>query len=161
MKETPDEELLVIHENALEKDCQALPRRTFQWGQKLAQARRRVKEVKNSLKLIFAEIAMDIRNNHLDYGLEKVTEGGIEQTVLLQPSYQSLQSRLVEAEFEEDVLDAFLKSLQDHKKELENMVQLHGQMYWSKPRQDQGQTEQHRRAAMDQTTDVKPTRRKK
>ena len=130
----PDKAALEIHLNKLEVDCQELPQQIYHWGVELAKASKRVKELKNSLKLNYADTASHIRRNPAAYGLDKITEGAIDQCVLRDSTYQHIQNQVIEAEYDEDVLEAFVKGgLADKKSELENMVKLHGQMYWSKP----------------------------
>ena len=128
----PNKDLLAIDRNNLELECEKQPQLAFEWGEQLAAASRRAKEARNSLKLAEAQIATEVRTRPGDYGLFKVTEDSVKQAVLLQSEYQQIQKELVIAEYEEDLLQQFCYAWSDRKKELENMVQLHGQMYFSR-----------------------------
>lgn len=132
-KLVPDKKLLEIHENALEKDCTDHPRKVFLWGQELARIRKETKLAKHNLKLMSAQLNRDIRQNPIHFGLEKTTEAAIEATIIGEATYQAAQTDLIDAEYEEEVLEAFVEALRDYKDELRNMVLLHGQQYWSKP----------------------------
>lgn len=133
MSNTPKEETLDLDLNRLEEACQKQPRMMFHWGKDLALAKKKSKEAKNALKLCFAEASKSIRVAPGMYGLEKVTDASVEATVLTLEGYQKAQQNLVDTEYEEDVLDAFVKALTDRRGEIGSLVQLHGAMYWAKP----------------------------
>jgi anthranilate phosphoribosyltransferase len=127
------ENVLEIHLDRLEEECQSLPKLLFLWGDKLAQAKRDARNAKNYLKLLAANMAKEIRENPKDFGLEKITEAALEQTVLVQEQYAQALADHSEAEHEEDVLLAFVIALKEKGEQIGNMTKLHGQMYWSKP----------------------------
>jgi hypothetical protein len=133
MKEKPDERVLDISLDKLEEDCQRQPQLLFIWGTKLAQVKKDAKVAKNNLKMTAAKLDKEIRADPDSKGLEKITEKAVELCILDQPEYQDAQAILLEAEYEEDVLQAFVSALYDKSGELEKLIKLHGQMYWSKP----------------------------
>jgi hypothetical protein len=149
----PDKDLLAIHQGSLEVDCEGQPQRMFLWGQELAKARKESKRCKNRLKLVYAEIDKEVRENPGEFSLDKVTEKAVEACVLQHPEYQKMQTDLIEAEYSEDILDSFVKSLHERGDMIRGMISLHGQQYWSKP-----DTQQHKREQ--QIPEPKVTRRK-
>jgi hypothetical protein len=128
-----DENLLTIDLNNLEEDCAEQPKLMAQWSKCLADARKEVKDAKNALKLAAAELSLKIRRSPEDFGIDKATEAAVEAVILTNRDYQIHQENLVGAEYNEDVLDGFVKAIVDRKSELQNETQLHGQTYWSKP----------------------------
>lgn len=127
--------LLDINRNALEEECQDQPKMVFEWVEQAAVAARRVKEAKNKLKLVEAQLILKIRADPQEYGIVgKVTESGINSAVILHPSYQQAQDAVIQAEYDSDVVDGMIKALNDRRSQLENLVKLYGQQYWSKPR---------------------------
>lgn len=131
----PDPDLLTIRRNNLDRDCQGHPKLAFEWGENLAGAIKRVKELKNQLKVIAAEIERRVRLQPNKFLLDRVTEKALETITFLDKDYQEVQERLVEAEYEENILQAFVYALMDRKESLKSMTALHGQQYWSKPLQ--------------------------
>lgn len=142
-----DKNVLLINRNSLDEECAHQPQLLFEWGEALARASLRAKEAKNRLKVVEAEIAMDVRSAPQKYGLDKITESSVAATVLLQPQYEAAHKELITAEYEEELLSQMVKALSDRRSELENLVRLHGQMYWSKP-DTTATTQEDREAAM-------------
>jgi hypothetical protein len=129
----PNDSLLSINLDRLEEDAQEHPKLAFQWGKLLAEAARKAKVAKNNLKLVAAELELEIRKKPAEYGLDKVTEGSVNAVILCDEQYKYQQQLLIKTEHEEDVLKAFCFALSDRKSMIEAEVKLHGQTYWSKP----------------------------
>jgi hypothetical protein len=129
----PKEETLEIRLDSLETACQNHPQQMFKWGVELAKAKKKTKVAKNDLKLCHARISRQVRFKPGDYALEKITDASVEAAVLDQQEYQDCQQRLIDVEYEEDVLKAFMDAMSDGREELGNLTKLHGQMYFSKP----------------------------
>jgi len=89
---------------------------------------------KAALEVVRAELDGEIRRNPEDYGVEKITETVVQNTVVLQAAYKRALEKVLEASRCMKMSSAMLKSLDDRKKALENLVQLHGQNYFSVPR---------------------------
>jgi hypothetical protein len=129
----PTKDLLTIHADRLDEDCDSNPKLAFEWGEALAEARKNTSLAKNNLKLIAAELDNDIRSNPAKFDLEKATDKAVEACVLTQICYQNAQQELIDAEYEEAVLQAFVFAVSDRKQQITNRANLHGQQYWSKP----------------------------
>ena len=127
------EDLLVVSLDHLEENCAGQSQLMRQWGFEKAKAIRKVKDLKRLLKLRNAEIGREVRNNPGEFGLDRGTDKAIEEISLLDADYQNLQDQVIQAEYEEDLLSAFVESIRDRKDQLRNEVLLFGQMYFSKP----------------------------
>lgn len=131
----PDEDSLSIHKDRLDDDAEHQPKLMFRWGTELAAARRASKEAKARLKVVVAEVDRSVRASPGRYGLDKITEAAVTNIVVLSREHAVATQALIEAEYQEDMVDAYVKALNDRKGEIEVMSRLHGQMYWSKPDQ--------------------------
>jgi len=124
---------LTINLNHLERACQKQPQLLQKWGSNKAELTKKRKNKENELKIKKAEKCREIRRNPRAFGLDKVTEKALDDICLLDLTIQKIIRDLHELEYEEDMSDIMVKSLQDRRTQLENLVKLHGQMYWSKP----------------------------
>lgn len=136
MKE-PTKDLLDIDLNRLEDEARVQPQRMYVWGTKLAEARKRAKEEKNRAELIHATLDKQVRSDPATFGIEKITEAAVKAAILEQNDYQNVLDSRIQAEYEEDILDAFVKALASRDRQIETLAKLHGQMYWSKPDVDE------------------------
>lgn len=146
MNDEPNDDLLAIRQDHLDEDAAGHPRLMFLWGKAFAVAKMKAKQAKNAHKVLEAELDRDIRLCPADYRIEKLTEAAVKACIYTHPSYARTWNELVEAEYEEDILDQFIKALHTRGEQIGNEVKLHGQQYWSKPPVTQGT----RQAVMDQ-----------
>lgn len=129
----PAKTLLAIRPNELDKDCNRNPQMAYHFGTKLAEAQKRVTTLEKSLKLRKAQVILAVHKDPAGYGLVKATELLMESVVETDEEYMRMQKDLIQAEYERDILKQFVLAIADRKQEIENMVYLFGQMYWSKP----------------------------
>lgn len=129
-----DKTILDIHENALEQDCKGHAQLAFVWGEKLANAKHAAAVSKRQMKLIEAEVTLEVRSAPEKFGIEgRATEALVEAAVKSSGDYQDAWAKLIEDEHEEAVLFALVMALKDRGEMISNMVKLHGQQYWAKP----------------------------
>lgn len=100
----------------------------------LANAREEYERKKADLEIIIAEIDRKIRLAPSDFGLEKITEAVVSNTVIIQPAYRTLQKEIIEAKHVVAVSEAAVSTMEHKKKALENIVQLRGMDYFSEPK---------------------------
>lgn len=123
-----------INELKLDQEWLGQPNMVWEYAKKKALANKRVSEAKAALKVTIAELSKAIRAEPLEYGLDKVTESTVENTILLQKEHRVDQQALIDAEYNADILGAAVAALQDRRRALEGLVELHGQNYFSDPR---------------------------
>jgi len=124
-----------IDMNRLDEEWRDQPRLYYEWASHLAEARRDAAEAANSLKATEADLKSAIRNNPVAYGLgEKPTVDAINAAVVAQPDYTLAAKEVLDADYAVDLIGAAVKALDHRKKALENLVDLHGQSYFSTPR---------------------------
>ncbi len=149
--------ILDIDKNLLDDEWLNQPKLYNSWGLQFEDAeadvddcKREYDTLKEELKEIEAKIDLDIRCNPENYGdylskdiidKGKLTEKMIASIVILHPERKKAQKKLFEAQGEIDVakhragvLRQVTISLEQRKRALERLVDLHGQKYFATPR---------------------------
>lgn len=133
-REEHDSSLFAIDEKDLVNEWEKQPELFFKYSVKLADARRDLDEEKAALSVVHAELDREIRENPEEFGMGKVTEPAIKAAIPLQDVYQEQERKIREVKHRVEVLSAYVAALDQRKKALEKIVDLHGQQYWSVPR---------------------------
>lgn len=121
----------------LEVECQHQPKRFKKWSDILADAKRDHSQADADLDLVKAELDLEIRDDPNRYGLGKVTASAMAAAIKTRlptmKRYKRALRRLINAKHRVDVLEGTVKALDDRKKQLGHLVQLHGQQYFAAP----------------------------
>jgi hypothetical protein len=120
----------------------------MRYSEKLARARDAFDRAKELLDVTRAELAMDIRKNPAAYGIEKTTEGALNEVITAtlgigktstirgtQSVYQEANDAYIEIKLQVELLTAVVKAMDQRKAALENLVRLHGQNYFAGPKE--------------------------
>ncbi len=110
-KELESDNFLEIRPNELDKDWVMQARFYRKYACLLADAKRAHETAGMHLDVIDAELDRDIRANPEEFGLEKVTEPSIKQTILLQDKHQRAHKRVIEEQHAVGVLQATVTAL--------------------------------------------------
>ena len=110
------------------------PRLYHKYARKLANAKQTLEECKARLELVNAELDREIRLNPLGFGLEKITETVVANTIIVQQGYKEAQEEYIAGKHRVDEVQAVVTTLDHRKRALESLVTLHGQDYYSTPR---------------------------
>lgn len=124
---------------ALDREWVRQPRLVRQAAEDYALASKAHAEAEEELDRVRAELDKEVRLHPGKYGVEKVTEAVVANTILLQPSYKLAMKVVIESKHECDLLKGDLNALEHKKRALEYLVQLHSMDYFAEPRQRQGQ----------------------
>lgn len=104
----------------------------------LADARMRLDEAEDALKIIYAEQEMDVRRHPSKHGLadldKKPTDPLIKAAVLLTKAYQSAAEDVIRAKHEVRVVEAAVDSLEHKKRMLEKLSDLGMADFFSMPK---------------------------
>ena len=122
-----------IDEQALDVECLEQPRITLQYAKWVADMERKKDRAKERVEVVKAELDKDIRSNPSKYGLAKITEGAVQNTIILQPEYREAQVAYIEAKHESDIAKAAMRAVDTKKATLENLVKLFGLSYFAGP----------------------------
>jgi len=128
-----DPDFLKIDELRLDKECLRQPELYFQFAEELADAKRDLDEAQTDLKVIEAELALDIRKDPESYKLDKVTEASVAAAIPLQKEYKDQQVIVRKKRHRVDVLTGAIVALEHKKRSLTLLVNLHGQNYFADP----------------------------
>jgi hypothetical protein len=96
-------------------------------------ARAKLDTVKEHLDVKVAGLGLKIRSNPATYGLDKVTEAGVQAVILLDAECAKLREEIAVAQYELEVTTAAVRALDQKKSALENLVRLQGQNYFAGP----------------------------
>jgi len=122
-----------IDEQALDVEWLEQPRITLQYAKWVADLEERKDRAKELVEVMKAELDKDIRSNPDKYGLAKITEGAVQNTIILQPEYREAQEAYIEAKHESDIAKAAMRAVDTKKMALENLVKLFGLSYFAGP----------------------------
>jgi len=118
----------------LDEEWIVQPKMYHYYATKQADQKKLVKELKAKLQVIKAKLSRHIRKYPNKYGLARATDPSVADTILDQPPYLAAQQSIIDAEYVADILTAALDTLDQRKKALENLVDLHGRDYFATPR---------------------------
>ena len=105
----------------------------LQYGKYAAQAKLELDAAKEKLEVVKAELAQAIRADPGKFGLAKVTEGAVTEEILTQKSHEEASGIYLAAKYEADMALYAVRAIEQKKTALENLVRLHGQMYFAGP----------------------------
>jgi hypothetical protein len=105
----------------------------FKYSKKSAEVQQELSNAKEALELTKATLDKKIRSNPEKYGIEKITETVVSNTIISQEDFKEANQVYQEAQFEVNILRGVMDALNNKKSALENLVKLHGQNYFAGP----------------------------
>lgn len=123
-----------IDPNRLDEEWLRHPRLYHEHAIILADARQELERAKADQELEVADLDRRIRTSPSEYGLEKITETVVANTIILQEDYQSVLRKVIAAKHNVAIAEAAVSTMEHRKKALENYVQLRGMDYFSEPK---------------------------
>ena len=128
------EQDMKIDDSALDYECleQAELMRVYTRHQ--AELQRDEDVAREELDYIKAELDKKIRMNPDKYGLDKVTEGAINNTIITTDEYQAASKSYINAKFENNSGKGAVRSCDQRKSMIETLTKLHGQAYFAGPK---------------------------
>lgn len=123
-----------IDDTALDVECLHQPQLMMRYSRALADAKREVTRLKEQLDIVRAELDKKVRTDPDKYGLDKITESVVTNTIMLDTQYQAAVDDLRDAQYEVNMLIGAVDSVQQRKDMLEALIKLHGQQYFAGPK---------------------------
>jgi hypothetical protein len=123
----------------LHKECQQQAGLFHKYAEKLASAKSDLDSAKSRLDVCEAEIARDIRKSPEKFGIGKLTESVVKETIPLQQEYQDSVAEVTSAKYAVAILEAKTSALEHKKRMLEILVPLWLNDYWAEPRSPKGE----------------------
>ena len=122
-----------IDSDALDVEWLGQPGLIFKYSKKSAEVQQELSNAKEALELTKATLDKKIRSNPEKYGIEKITETVVSNTIISQEDFKEANQVYQEAQFEVNILRGVMDALNNKKSALENLVKLHGQNYFAGP----------------------------
>jgi tryptophan synthase alpha subunit len=126
-----EERVVQIDELNLDKECIKLPSDYLKYASLAAEARKDVDEAKAEVDVVDAALSKVIRAKPEKYGLEKVTEAGVNSAIVLDVKHQKALQTLHDAKYNLELIQAVVSALDHKKRSLTLLVELHGLSYFS------------------------------
>lgn len=126
---------LTIDKNRLDVEWEEQAIMFFVQGQKLAEAQREHDRAKAVLSLKEAQLDKEIRENSDEFFGEdskKPTETQIKNAVVMQPEYQALEKKVIDAKYDLNIADKAITALEHRKRALTLLTELYFKDYWVK-----------------------------
>jgi hypothetical protein len=142
MTENPTyEQDLLIDKYKLDDEWLTQPGKFMHYCTLQAGAESTMREAKDKLELVKAQLYQEISGNPDKYSLSKTTETSINGALIQTAEYKRTLDEYNEAVYEHNVLIGAVRAFDQRKTALENLVRLYGQQYFSAPVSN---SEQHR-----------------
>jgi hypothetical protein len=116
---------------------------------------------KEDLDVVKAQLDRDIRAFPDNYGLGKLTETIVSNTIIIQPEYKDAIDQFLNAKYEYDMAMAAVRAIDQKKTALENLVRLHGQQYFAGPSVPRDLTKEWEKTESQKQTNKKVSIRRK
>lgn len=124
---------VAIDVNALDVEWVRQAALMLHYARIVAQHQREVDRVQENLDVIKARLDHDVRKNPAAYGLDKITEASVGNTVTMLVEYREAKVKVMDAWYELNIMKASVNALEHKKRALEGLVSLHGKMYFAGP----------------------------
>ena len=125
---------ITIDESALDVEWLRQAQLMLRYGGHTAQKRKEVDQKKEQLEVIKAELDRKIREDPNFFGLSKITEAVVQNTIMVQPEYKEVMEEYIEIKYEYDMAVTAVRAIDTKKTALENLVKLYGQQYFAGPK---------------------------
>lgn len=100
----------------------------------LREAKRRKRKAASRQKVVEAEIRLKIIRHPKEFGIVKGTEKEVDAVLTTHEKVVGAIEKLHEAEYEIDIYQAQVTAREERRRNLEDLVKLHGQDYFAVPR---------------------------
>jgi hypothetical protein len=119
------------------------------------ETRRDVDWAKERLEVKKAELDKAVRSDPDKYGIARISEGAILNTIMLDAEYKDLSDKFIEAKYEAGMAQAAVRAMDQRKTALENLVRLHASSYFAGPRVPRDLVDEHqqRKARQERSDD--------
>lgn len=106
--------------------------------ERLTDGKARLETEEIRLEILQAEFSIKIRSKPKRFGLKSSTEAAIKAMIILQPEIKKQLWRIIKYKKKVGYLQARVTSIDHKKRAMEGLTHLHGQSYWSAPREAKG-----------------------
>lgn len=155
---------MYIDQDALDVEWLHQPALMMKYTNLQANARREIDRQKEAVAVMKAQIGKDIRDDPDRYRIEKITDKVVEAAILLEERYQTINSELIDVQYEYQMLNGAVAAVEQRKAALEGMSKLLGLQYFAGPKVPRNLNDEvakrNRQGRVDSTVKMKRRRRK-
>lgn len=126
-------EILVPDKYHLDVEWEHHAEEVYYFLEEMATARQQMDAQKEKLEEVRAELDFAIRKNPVGFGLDKVTETLVANTITLQDEYKAASQNFLEAKDKYNTSTNIVTAMEHKKKALEGLVALHIAGYYAVP----------------------------
>jgi len=123
-----------IDETCLDVEWLDQPTLMMKYCQYAILMRKKLDLAKEKVDIVKAELDKKIRLNPAEFGIEKLTETAVQNTIILQDEYRMAVEEMIEIKYQYDLATSAVRSIEQRRDALENLVKLHGQQYFAGPK---------------------------
>lgn len=127
-------EFFSFDKHKLDEELQAQPKMYFEHAVMLADARRDYEQAEAAKDLVWAELDRDVRSDPAAFGVDKITEAVVKETITRSKKYQKAVAEVIDKRHDMDIAQAGATALDHRKRGLEKAVELWLSDYWAEPR---------------------------
>lgn len=142
------QEELEIDQHCLDEEWVEQPRLYFKYSEMLADAKYDVDKARERRDIKRANLDLEIRQDPEAWGINKIVEAVVTNTILLDDDFRKVQDEYHKAQHTVEILQAAVWAFGHRKTALENLVRLHAAQYYSTP--DAGPLPEAAREHLDQ-----------
>ena len=135
MKEFNYEKEVGIDPDSLDIEWLAQPQLFLKYSEAAAEARKELDLAKEKLDVVRAQLDKKIREDPDKFGLKKITEAVVSNTIVTQEEFRACFQEMVDAKYQADLLSKVVAAFDQRKSALENLVRLYGQGYFAGPQE--------------------------
>lgn len=147
MRESNYAEDMQIDDSILDIEWLEQPALMFKYSKQASEAKKEYDEAKDKLDYVKAQLDSQIRKDPSSFGVEKITETVVTNTIILQQEYADQQELVLNAKFNFDIVRGATDAVNARKDALENMVKLYGMQYFAGPKVPHDLTNMRKRKA--------------
>lgn len=127
------EDDVTIDPDSLDTEWLQQPRLMLKYCKISSEAEMLYELAKENLDLVKAELDKDIRSDPERFGISKLTEAAVSNTIISHKLYKEASTNLIQTKFEWGVAKGAVKAVEHKKDALENLVSLFGKQYFAGP----------------------------
>lgn len=105
----------------------------FKWGELYAKAKAKFDAAQADLEILECKMQMSARTNPDHFGIEKITEAGIQAAVRGHSRFAEAHANMQKLRYRADLLRHAVASMEQKKRMIEVLITLHGQEYFAGP----------------------------
>lgn len=124
---------LTIDDQELDAEWLDQSSRMFKYCRLQAEANRELNLARESLSIRKAQLDREVRSDPSSHGIDKVTEATIAAAVLAHEDYSAANRKVIDAQYNYELVQGAVRAFDHRKSALENLVRLHGQSYFAGP----------------------------